>query len=127
MSQDGTAEDVASRVRDAANRIQEPCGMAQGLAIGMVDMGLIREIDVQRCEKHWNVTVRARVTSPDCLHVVYFERELRAAVATIAGIGQFRMEWDGGYDWTPECMSEALRVRMKERRAHLIRATRNMP
>lgn len=126
MTADRAAESIASRIREAANRIPDPCGMGQGLSIGMADMGLIREVDVRQSEEQWKVTVRARVTSPDCLHVVYFERELRAAVAAMPDIGQFAIEWDGGYDWTPECMSEALRSRMKERRARLIR-TRSTP
>ena len=64
--------------------------------------------------------VRARVTSPDCLHVVYFERELRAAAKAIPEVGQVEIQWDGGYDWTPECMSESLRIEMKQRREKLI-------
>jgi metal-sulfur cluster biosynthetic enzyme len=116
MTTNSAAEGIATRIRDAANRIPDPCGMAQGLSVGMLDMGLIREIEVRQSEKHWDVTVRARVTSPDCLHFVYFERELRAAVAAIPEIRFFSVEWDGGYDWTPESMSEAIRTRMKQRR-----------
>ena len=87
-------------------------------------MGLIREIDVRRSGKVWNVLLRARVTSPDCLHFVYFERELLAAAKQIPEIGHVEIEWDGGFDWTPESMSEAVRIRMKERRAKI--AARSM-
>ena len=42
---DSVSERIVSCLREAANQIPEPCGMAQGLSIGMVDMGLIRDID----------------------------------------------------------------------------------
>ena len=87
------------RVLDAANRIDEPCGLAQGLSVGMVDMGLIRDVEVKASgRERWNVHVRARVTSPDCLHFVYFERELRAAVANIVDVAEFSIEWSDGSD-----------------------------
>ena len=105
------------QVLDEANRIKEPCGLAQGLSVGMVDMGLIRDVEVKACDGgRWNVHVRARVTSPDCLHFVYFERELRAAVVNIVDVAEFSIEWSDGSDWTPDCMSADLRGQLKERR-----------
>lgn len=90
--------------------------MAQGLSIGMVDMGLIAGVDVDRRESRWHVKVRARVTSPDCLHFVYFERELRAAIAGIADVEKVDIEWTDGSDWTPEDMSPQLREQLYGRR-----------
>jgi metal-sulfur cluster biosynthetic enzyme len=107
---------IIADVRDLANRIPDPCGLAQALSIGMVDMGLVRSVEAVREHGAWNITVRARVTSPECLHFVYFERELRAALGARADIGQVHIEWDSGLDWLPEDMSEAARARLRERR-----------
>jgi metal-sulfur cluster biosynthetic enzyme len=116
-------EAIVRRVLDEANRIWEPCGLAQGLSVGMVDMGLIRDVEVKPCEgEQWNVHVRARVTSPDCLHFVYFERELRAAIANIADVAEVFVEWSDGSDWTPDCMSADLREQLKERRRRMMSA-----
>jgi len=119
-----TPEALAGRIRDAANAIPDPCGLAQGLSIGMHDMGLIREIEVRALGGRWQVKVRARLTSPDCLHFVYFERELRAAASAMPEVARLDIEWDGEQDWTPESMSEAQRARLKERRAKLVHMRR---
>ena len=124
---EGRPEAIVRRVLDEANRIDEPCGLAQGLSVGMVDMGLIRDVEVKACGgERWNVHVRARVTSPDCLHFVYFERELRAAIANIVDVAEFSIEWSDGSDWTPESMSADLREQLKERRRRKMSAIENL-
>jgi metal-sulfur cluster biosynthetic enzyme len=117
------SEQLVERVLAAANQILEPCGMAQGLSIGMVDMGLIAGVDVNRRDSRWHVKVRARVTSPDCLHFVYFERELRSAIAAIAEVEKIDVVWtDYGSDWTPDDMSPQIRRRLNERRQRQLKA-----
>lgn len=116
-----SAGEIVAAVYAAANRIPDPCGLAQAASIGMVDMGLIRKIDAYREGNAWCVTVRARVTSPECLHFVYFEKELRAALDEIPEIGRVEIDWDAGLDWTPDDMSEAARARLQERRKRLSR------
>jgi metal-sulfur cluster biosynthetic enzyme len=113
---------LAELILAAANQILEPCGLAQGLSVGMVDMGLIRGVDVEQKGSNWSVRVRARVTSPDCLHFVYFERELRAAIAAIADFEKIDVEWIDGSDWTPDDMSPQLREQMNDRRRKQLKA-----
>jgi metal-sulfur cluster biosynthetic enzyme len=108
--------EIVAAVRDMANRIPDPCGLAQAVSIGMVDMGLVRSVEAVREDGAWSVTIRARVTSPECLHFVYFERELRAALRARSDIGQVHVEWDSGLDWLPDDMSEAARTRLRQRR-----------
>ena len=50
MAENNLSEQLVERVLDAANQILEPCGMAQGLSIGMVDMGLIAGVDVKQSD-----------------------------------------------------------------------------
>lgn len=110
------AAELERRILDQANQIMEPCGLAQGLSVGMVDMGLIRAVQAERCGGLWSVSVKATVTSPDCQHFVYFERELRAAIHSNGEIGEVSIEWADGSDWTPDSMSENLRQQLRERR-----------
>ena len=122
MAENNLSEQLVERVLDAANQILEPCGMAQGLSIGMVDMGLIAGVDVKQSDSRWHVKVRARVTSPDCLHFVYFERELRAAIAAIGDVEEVDVEWTDGADWTPDDMSPRLREQLYGRRQKQLEA-----
>ncbi|MFM9883941.1 MAG: hypothetical protein ACKVQT_13030 [Burkholderiales bacterium] len=114
--------DLVARVRAAANAVPDPCSLAQGHPIGMTDMGLIRSVKVVAAPGGWHVRIQARVTAPDCLHMVYFERELRAAVTSMPGVAGIEFEWDGGYDWTPEAMAESVRVALKQRRERTLAA-----
>jgi len=116
------ARELVARVRDMANQIPDPCGLAQSQSIGMADMGLLRAIEAVNKNGAWSVTIRARVTSPECLHFVYFERELRAALRTLPEIGEVHVEWDNGLDWTPEDMNDVARARLRERRNRVIAA-----
>jgi metal-sulfur cluster biosynthetic enzyme len=122
MAADNQSQQLAERILEAANQVLEPCGMAQGLSVGMVDMGLIRGVDVEQRGSRWYVRVRARVTSPDCLHFVYFERELRATIAAIADFEKIDVEWTEGSDWTPDDMSPRLRQQMNDRRRRQLAA-----
>ena len=122
MADTSLSHQLTESILAAANQILEPCGMAQGLSIGMVDMGLIAGIDLDQRDSRWRVKVRARVTSPDCLHFVYFERELRAAIAPIADFEKIEVEWTDGSDWTPDDMSPQLREQLYGRRRKQLEA-----
>jgi metal-sulfur cluster biosynthetic enzyme len=122
MADNNQSEQLVEHVLAAANQILEPCGMAQGLSIGIVDMGLIVGVDVKQNDSRWQVKVRARVTSPDCLHFVYFERELRAAIAAIDAVEEIEVEWTDGSDWTPDDMSPQLREQLDGRRRRKLEA-----
>jgi metal-sulfur cluster biosynthetic enzyme len=115
MSNDETKH-LTERILTAANQILEPCGLGQGFSIGMVDMGLIGGVDVERGDSGWRVKVSARVTSPDCLHFVYFERELRSAIMAIGNIDKIDVEWGDCSEWSPDQMAPRVREQMQERR-----------
>lgn len=116
---DANAE-IVERVRRTANQVLDPCGLAQAVSIGLVDMGLVREVVAERRSDGWEVTIHARVTSPECLHFVYFEREIRAALEADPHIRKITIEWQNGLDWTPNDMSAATRQRLRERREKLL-------
>ena len=114
-SADGAAP-LIDRIRAAANAIPDPCSLAQGYPVGMTDMGLLRTVEARPTTAGWRVHIQARVTAPDCLHMVYFERELRDAVAGMPEVAALTFAWDGGYDWTPADMSPAVQRALRERR-----------
>ena len=106
-----TEAEVIEKVREKANGIHDPCGLAQGAAIGLVDMGLIRKLAASRMnDGHWKVDLTFRFTSPGCFYFEYFENRLNAAVAE-DGI-ELNMIWDNQFDWTPNDMAEAARKKL---------------
>ncbi|HEY9707422.1 MAG TPA: hypothetical protein V6D48_04380 [Oculatellaceae cyanobacterium] len=117
-----TEEDVLALVQRMANEVYDPCGMARGLELGMVDMGLIRDINVQPKENGWDVSLRIRFTSPGCLYFLYFEREIRHRLEAFPQIEVLHIEWDDVCDWTPEDLSEAAQSKFKEHNEKLLEA-----
>lgn len=106
-----TEAEMIEMVREKANGIHDPCGLAQGAAIGLGDMGLIRKLAASRVgDGHWKVDLTLRFTSPGCLYFDYFERCLHAAVAD-DGI-ELNIYWDDQFDWTPSDMAEAARKKL---------------
>lgn len=115
-------EEVIALVRGAANQVYDPCGLAQGVSIGIADLGLIRSLNVERLESGWGVSLRIRLTSPGCFYFFYFEREIRDRLKAVPEIRSLNMEWDEVLDWTPEEMSESAQLKLKEHREKVLTA-----
>lgn len=118
-----TKEDVIALVQRMVNEVYDPCGMARGLSIGMVDMGLIRGINVQQKENGWDVSLQIRFTSPGCLYFLYFEREILHRLEVFPQIEVLSIKWDDICDWTPENLSEVATAKFKEHNEKLLAAT----
>jgi metal-sulfur cluster biosynthetic enzyme len=112
-------QEVIAWVRSLANEIYDPCGLALGVSIGMVDMGLIRSLGVQRLEDGWGVSLRIRLTSPGCFYFVYFERELRSRLNAYQPV-KLTIEWDKILDWTPDDLSPSAQSKLRAYRERLL-------
>lgn len=112
-------EQVVRYVSNRVNEVVDPCSQAQGVAIGLVDMGLVRELDVEPGGGGWCVRLKLRLTSPGCLYFVYFEESIRERIVHPA-IKSLEIGFDSGLDWTPESMSSSAQRRLSEHRARLL-------
>lgn len=99
-------EEIESRLR----RVVDPCSASRGTNHDIVEMGLLRSIDLDGRD----VTVSMRLTSPGCLMVGRFEKRIREEVGDLAGVESVSLETDGGLDWRPEMMSDEARRRREE-------------
>ena len=115
-------EEVVALVRGVANEVYDPCGLAQGVSIGIVDLGLIRGLNVERLEGGWEVSLRIRLTSPGCFYFFYFQREIRDRLKAVPQIRSLNIEWDEVLDWTPEKMSEWAHLKLKAHREKVLAA-----
>jgi len=107
-----TSAEIIDLVRKASNTIHDPCGLAQGAAIGMADMGLIRKVEAIPAEGgRWHVKITIRFTSPGCLYFGYFERRLHEILEDYPKLN-LGIEWDDRLDWTPEDLAPSARAQL---------------
>ena len=54
-------------VREVINQVVDPCSASIGIPIGLVDLGLVRSVEVDNAADRPDVIVRLRLTSPGCM------------------------------------------------------------
>lgn len=124
LSPSSTSTDPASAsapgeddIRAALNTIVDPCSRAAGAPAGLVDMGLIRRLEVRPVPPgQVDVHVVIGVTEYACLIGPSFAAEARKRLAPMAGIRELVIDLDGEFDWDPQDMSPAYQARLNERR-----------
>lgn len=110
-------------VRSEANAIADPCAIATGVPIGLDDMGLVKSVTVRPAAPATagvEVALELRLTSPECLYAVYFERELRGRLVGQHGIASIAVEWGSPFEWSPELMAPSARAALAARRQAII-------
>lgn len=103
---DGTIAEVRRRL----NSIGDPCSVANGVPMGVEEMGLVQSVDLDAAG---NVIVKLRLTSPTCHMVGYFSVEMTDRLLEIPGIRSVEVVTDHGLDWSPEFMSDDAKRRRK--------------
>lgn len=104
-------EQVVTRL----NAIADPCSCATGEPIGIVDMGIVRDIRVTGDR----VEIDILPTFPGCLYVGMFEHEAEQRLLALpwcAGV-TVRQVSSGDDVWSEARMAPAARERLAQRRA----------
>ncbi len=114
-----TESQVDKFVREVSDTIHDPCGMAAGIKLGLNEMGLIRQIDVEPLGQGWKVHVLLRLTSPGCEYFFAFRDNLEEKTARHPQIESIEVEWDPTLDWTPSDLTEEARKRWQERQGQI--------
>lgn len=104
-------------VRAVLNSIIDPCSRAAGVPAGIVEMGLIRSLEVRQEPAGASITVTIRVTEPGCLMAYPFANEARKRLETLPGVASIDVKIDHVCDWEPAAMSPAYRTRLEAHRA----------
>jgi metal-sulfur cluster biosynthetic enzyme len=123
MGADGRLE---REVLSVADEIRDPCSVAAAEPLGLVEMGLLREVElVPTATGGAEVRLTLRLTAPGCLYWLYFERELQTRLTALDGVERVRIERDRSYDWDESEIAPAARERLRQgrrRRLELARA-----
>jgi len=104
---DGVSE---AAVRSELDEIIDPCSASRGTDHSVVEMGLLRSIDIDGGD----VTVNMRLTTPACFMIPYFIRKTEERVGALDSVESVELTTDSGAEWTPEMMGEEAKSRRQE-------------
>jgi metal-sulfur cluster biosynthetic enzyme len=93
--------DLTAAVRDALHRVVDPCSIATGVPISIVDMGLVLDVAVEGSTAH----VQMCLTAPICLQITNILSKLDDAVLSVPGIEKVDCTVDAAYEWMPSMMA----------------------
>ncbi len=102
---------IEAKVRRLLDTIGDPCSVAQGVPMGLDEMGLLERVEA---DADGNVEVDVRLTSPSCMMLGYFKVEAERLAHTVDGVAKVTIKFDTGFDWRPEMMSATARRRRRD-------------
>lgn len=100
MSCEHPSEDA---VRACLEKVIDPCSEANGTDLNVIEMGLLKSVEIA----DGRVTVDLRVTSPHCMMTPFFVEQIEERVEPLSGVDDVEVEFDAGFEWTPEYITEA--------------------
>jgi metal-sulfur cluster biosynthetic enzyme len=95
----GPRFDVDPAIVSALNGVVDPCSIATGRPISIIDMGLVRSIEVAGAA----IRVGLRLTSPFCFQVPLIRREIETQLVAIGYVAE--IDVDTADEWLPHMMS----------------------
>jgi len=95
-------------VRAALNEIKDPCSLAAGTPLGLTEMGLVKDVQIDAAGR---VEISLRLTSPFCHMIGFFKSEAIRLVSALPGVTHVQLKADNGLDWSPDDMETAARQR----------------
>lgn len=98
----GASDPSALVVRERLDEIVDPCSEARGTDISIVEMGLLKSIEVTDGHVH----IDLRITSPSCMMVGYFIEQTEERVGSLPGVDEVTLSTDAGMDWREEMMAD---------------------
>jgi len=98
-----TALTLENEAWAALERIYDPCSVATRSPLNIVDMGLVRAVDVDEESK---LTVSICPTSPSCMLMASITEGAEKELRTIEEAAEVEVTIDAEFFWTPEAMTE---------------------
>lgn len=95
----------------ALDEIKDPCSVASGAPLGLVEMGLIKQLDISGTGE---VDISLCLTAPFCHMIAFFQKESTTRVGALPGVTQVTLKPDNGLDWSPSRMSPAAQARRRQ-------------
>src|SRR4051794_4850395 len=108
--------DLAAEVWAALAGVADPCSLATGVPVNIVDMGIVDDVRVEGAA----VSVRFVLTSPVCMQAGNIFDQVERTVTRIAGVDSVICEVDRSdvWGWTPDRMAPEAIARLRAIRDH---------
>lgn len=96
-----TAHPSDQMVRAALDEILDPCSVAAGRPLGLVEMGLVQDL---RIDQDGTVSILLRMTFPGCMMMPNLAGAAEERTARIPGVSTVEVDIDTAMTWTPAAM-----------------------
>jgi metal-sulfur cluster biosynthetic enzyme len=96
----------------ALARVVDPCSIATGIAISLIDMGLIHRVEIVGA----HVSITLRLTSPLCFQAGLIVSEVERQVARIPEVSRVECGVDPRAEWLPTMMAVGVQARLRRLR-----------
>jgi metal-sulfur cluster biosynthetic enzyme len=101
------------QVTAALRKVVDPCSIATGVPIDLVDMGMLRDIRIDGS----HVEVQLRFTSPVCWQASNIVTAIEENLMAIDGVERVTCETrSGAWEWKPEMMAASAQARLRRLR-----------
>ena len=101
------------QVTEALRSVVDPCSIATGAPINLVDMGMVRGIKIDGA----HVEVQLRFTSPVCWQAANIITAIEDNLMAIDGVEQVTCDTrSGAWEWKPEMMAPSAQARLRRLR-----------
>ncbi len=90
-----------AQIRAQLNLVVDPCSVVAGAPAGLVELGLVRSLELEDTPDGVAVRVRIGVTEPGCLMGASFAISARERLERLGGIASVKVSLDHGGDWEP--------------------------
>jgi metal-sulfur cluster biosynthetic enzyme len=96
-------------LRDALRRVVDPCSIATGVPVDLLDMGLVKDLRLDGGTAH----VELLVTSPLCTQIGLIIERVQEVLEDVDGVGSVEVTVDARAQWWPGMMSASARERLR--------------
>jgi metal-sulfur cluster biosynthetic enzyme len=103
------AEIDRTAVLEAVASVVDPCSIATGRPVSLIEMGLLTEVTIQAPD----VTVTLALTSPVCLQAINIVAAVEDALSAVPGVERARCKIDAAAEWDPEMIDPIARAQLR--------------
>lgn len=104
-----TAEGLLAQVREALAGVVDPCSIATGIPLTLLEMGMVEDIAVG----DGRVTVVLVLTSPVCWQAGNIIQAVETSVGRVPGVASVACTVNHDAGWLPEQMDPGARLRLR--------------